>query len=119
MKKKHGVELMPKDRFRLLREFERAAQDFFKDKAEKLKFKLLRNIEDADEQHEAIHRLRVIVRFTICKEGLNLINMGQIAKSSSTRAYTGHSHDMRSIFDINNMNLTEFARSFGLYKNIA
>lgn len=26
---------------------------------------------------------------------------------------------MRSIFDINNMNLTEFARSFGLYKNIA
>ena len=25
---------------------------------------------------------------------------------------------MRSIFDINNLNLTEFARSFGLYKNL-
>jgi hypothetical protein len=26
---------------------------------------------------------------------------------------------MRSIFDINNLNLTEFARSFGLYKDLA
>lgn len=52
-------------------------------------------------------------------EALNLINMAQIAKNSSTRAYTGHSSEMRSVFDINNLNLTEFARSFGLYKNIA
>jgi len=52
-------------------------------------------------------------------EALNLINMAQIAKNSSTRAYTGHSHEMRSIFDINKLNLTEFARSFALYKNLA
>ena len=44
--------------------------------------------------------------------------MAQIAKNSSTRAYTGHSHEMRPIFDINNLNLTEYARSFGLYKNL-
>jgi hypothetical protein len=53
------------------------------------------------------------------KESLNLINMAQISKNSSTRAYTGHAHEMRSIFDINSLNLTEFARSFGLYKNLA
>lgn len=52
-------------------------------------------------------------------ESLNLINMAQIAKNSSTRAYTGHAHEMRSIFDINNLNLTEYARSFGLYKDLA
>ncbi len=45
--------------------------------------------------------------------------MAQIAKNSSTRAYTGHSHEFRFIFDINNLNLTEFARAFGLYKNLA
>ena len=52
-------------------------------------------------------------------ETLNLINMAQIAKNSSTRAYTGHSSEMRQIFDINKLNLTEFARSFALYKNLA
>ena len=44
--------------------------------------------------------------------------MAKVARSSSSRAYAGHSHEMRSIFDIKNLNLTEFARSFGLYKNI-
>ena len=64
--------------------------------------------------------MRQLVRYTITtNESLNLVNMAQIAKNSSTRAYTGHAHEMRSIFDINNLNLTEFARSFGLYKNIA
>jgi hypothetical protein len=42
--------------------------------------------------------------------------MGRVARSSSTRAYAGHSADFRHIFDIKNLNLTEFARSFGLYK---
>jgi len=44
--------------------------------------------------------------------------MAQIAKNSSTRAYAGHSHEMRHVFEINNLNLTEFARSFALYKNL-
>lgn len=120
MRKRHGVDMIVKDRFRMLKDFERAAQDHFKMKGEELRFKLLKNIEDPDEQHEAIHRLRQIVRHTMASyDDLNLINMAQIAKNSSTRAYTGHSHEMRSIFDINNLNLTEFARSFGLYKDIA
>ena len=53
------------------------------------------------------------------KTSLNLINMAQISKNSSTRAYTGHSQEFRFIFDINNLNLTEFARAFGLYKDLA
>ena len=42
--------------------------------------------------------------------------MARVARSSSTRAYAGHSADFRHIFDIKNLNLTEYARSFGLYK---
>lgn len=42
--------------------------------------------------------------------------MGRVARSSSTRAYAGHSADFRHIFDIKNLNLTEYARSFGIYK---
>lgn len=42
--------------------------------------------------------------------------MARVAKSSSTRAYAGHSAEFRHIFDIKNLNLTEYARSFGIYK---
>ena len=120
MKKKHGIELKPMDRYNMTRQFEKAASDAFKAKGVEIRFKLLKNIEDADEQQESLHRLRQIVRYTMsANESLNLVNMAQIAKNSSTRAYTGHSAEVRHIFDINNLNLTEFARSFGLYKNVA
>ena len=120
MKKKHGIELKPMDRFNMTRAFEKGASDAFKTKGVEIRFKLLKNIEDADEQQESLHRLRQIVRYTMsANESLNLVNMAQIAKNSSTRAYTGHSAEVRHIFDINNLNLTEFARSFGLYKNVA
>lgn len=49
-------------------------------------------------------------------ETLGLKQMGSVARSSSTRAYAGHSAEMRHIFDLKNLNLTEYARSFGLYK---
>ena len=42
--------------------------------------------------------------------------MARVARNSSTRAYAGHSADFRHIFDIKNLNLTEYARSFGIYK---
>ena len=42
--------------------------------------------------------------------------MARVSRSSSTRAYAGHSADFRHIFDIKELNLTEYARSFGLYK---
>jgi Domain of unknown function (DUF4217) len=45
-----------------------------------------------------------------------LQEMARVARSSSTRAYAGHSADFRHIFDIKNLNLTEYARSFGIYK---
>lgn len=47
-----------------------------------------------------------------------LKTMGQTARSSSTRAYAGHSAEMRHIFDLKKLNLTEYARSFGLYKQL-
>jgi len=52
------------------------------------------------------------------EESTNLKNLGQTARSSSTRAYAGHSAEMRHIFDMKALNLTEYARSFGLYKQL-
>jgi len=51
-------------------------------------------------------------------ESTGLKQSGQTARSSSTRAYAGHSQEMRHIFDLKNLNLTEYARSFGLYKQL-
>lgn len=44
--------------------------------------------------------------------------MATVARNSSVRAYAGHSHEFRYIFNIKNINLTEFARSYALYKNV-
>jgi hypothetical protein len=44
--------------------------------------------------------------------------LAKIAQKSSTRAYAGHSASFRHIFDIQKLNLTEYARSFGLYKSV-
>ena len=49
-------------------------------------------------------------------ESKGLQEMAKVARSSSTRAYAGHSAEFRHIFDIKNLNLTEYARSFGIYK---
>ena len=48
----------------------------------------------------------------------NIVRKGDIAKKSSTRAYAGHSSQLRHIFDIHNLNLTQYARSFGLYYDV-
>lgn len=65
-----------------------------------------------------MHSLRTLVRSTMNKESNGLLNLANIAKSSSTRAYAGHSADFRKAFDIKRINLTEYARAFGLYKNM-
>jgi len=44
--------------------------------------------------------------------------LGQLARNSSTRAYAGHSSEFRKVFDMKSLNLTEYARSFGLYKQL-
>jgi len=51
-------------------------------------------------------------------ETTGLKSLAQVARSSSTRAYAGHSLEMRHIFDIKELNLTEYARAFGLYKQL-
>ena len=51
-------------------------------------------------------------------EKTGLKTLGQTARASSTRAYAGHSAEMRHIFDTKALNLTEYARSFGLYKQL-
>jgi len=63
-----------------------------------------------------MHALREKLTAMMIDEQTGLKNMGQISRSSSTRAYAGHSAEMRHIFNIKNVNLTEYARSFGLYK---
>ena len=45
-----------------------------------------------------------------------LKDKARIAKNSSSRAYAGHSAELRHIFNISNLNLTEYARAFGIYK---
>ena len=44
--------------------------------------------------------------------------LARVAKNSSTRAYAGHASEMRHIFAVQNLNLTEYARSFGIYKQV-
>ena len=48
----------------------------------------------------------------------NMKELARVAKNSSARAYAGHSSEMRHIFAVQNLNLTEYARSFGLYKSV-
>lgn len=80
------------------------------------RFRKLVNIEDVDEKQESMHAVREHLKFMMLDQSLGLKNMGQIARASSTRAYAGHSSEMRHVFSLQKLNLTEFARSFGLYK---
>lgn len=43
-------------------------------------------------------------------------DLARVAKNSSTRAYAGHAADFRSVLNKTDLNLTEYARSFGIYK---
>ncbi len=43
-------------------------------------------------------------------------DLARVAKNSSTRAYAGHQVEFRSILNKQDLNLTEYARSFGIYK---
>ena len=43
-------------------------------------------------------------------------DLARVAKNSSTRAYAGHTAEFRSVLNKSELNLTEYARSFGIYK---
>ena len=108
--KTHNITLLEKNRYILVKQFE--ATFHAKNPNMKHKFRKLVNIVDRDEQQESLHAIRQYLT-TIMPE---MKVSAQIARSSSTRAYAGHSPDMRHIFDMKELNLTELARSFGLYK---
>lgn len=42
-------------------------------------------------------------------------DLARVAKNSSTRAYAGHMADFRHVLNKGDLNLTEYARSFGIY----
>lgn len=87
-----------KSRYRIFKDFE----ELFHSRQDNLKYKFrkLVNIEDKDEQQESLHAIRERLTSTMLDETTTLKQMGQVARSSSTRAYAGHSTEMRHIFDI-------------------
>lgn len=97
--KKYKIQLNEKSRFNLQKDFEK----HFSKNNPSLKFKAFRrlvNIEDIDEQQESMHAIRQHLLKMMLDDSMGLKNMGQIARSSSTRAYAGHSAEMRHIFSI-------------------
>jgi ATP-dependent RNA helicase DDX31/DBP7 len=121
LKKKYQITLNEKNRLHVLKSFETKFQE--KNSNLKYKFRKLVNIEaneagHVDEQQESLHAIRQKLTSIMLDEKTGLKEMGQTARSSSTRAYAGHSAEMRHIFDMKKLNLTEYARSFGLYKQL-
>lgn len=117
LKKKYQIELHEKNRIAILKIFETKFQEVNSNL--KYKFRKLVNIEaNVDEQQESLHAIRQKLTSIMLDETTGLKEMGQTARSSSTRAYAGHSAEMRHIFDMKKLNLTEYARSFGLYKQL-
>jgi hypothetical protein len=81
-------------------------------------FRKLKAIDDKDEEQESLHCLRQMITRLMMDDSKNMKELARVAKNSSTRAYAGHSQEMRHIFAVQNLNLTEYARSFGLYKSV-
>lgn len=117
MKEKYNFRMTSKNRFILAKVFEEQLEQ--KNHAEDgFVFRHLKNVDDKDERNESLHAIRQALGKQML-ENTSLREMARFAKKSSTRAYAGHSAAFRSIFDLKKLNLTEFARSFGLYKNVA
>ena len=63
-----------------------------------------------------MHCLRQMVTSLIMSDVKGIKDLARVAKNSSTRAYAGHTAEFRSILNKSELNLTEYARSFGIYK---
>ena len=50
------------------------------------------------------------------KDVKGIKDLARVAKNSSTRAYAGHIAEFRHVLNKADLNLTEYARSFGIYK---
>ena len=81
-----------------------------------VQFRILKAIEDPDEQQESLHCLRQMLTSLMMSDTKGIKDLARVAKNSSTRAYAGHSADFRSVLKKADLNLTEYARSFGIYK---
>jgi len=114
IEQKYKITLMEKSRYRLFKDFEELFNR--NNPSMKYKFRKLVNIEDKDEQQESLHAMRETLTNFMLNEATGLKQSAQTARSSSTRAYAGHAAEMRHVFDLKKLNLTEYARSFGLYK---
>lgn len=122
MEKHHKITMLQKSRFNLAKVFEQKlvqnAKAAGKDHTG-VSFRQLKAIDDRDEKQESLHVLRQLITNLMMDDSKDLKEMGRLARASSTRAYAGHSNELRHIFNIKNLNLTEFSRSFGLYKTVA
>ena len=83
---------------------------------QKFSFRKLKAIDDVDEQNESIHVLRQVITRYMMDASTNLKEMSRVAKNSSSRAYAGHLSEFKHVLNMSNLNLTEYARSFGIYK---
>jgi hypothetical protein len=121
LKKHYDFELFSKNRFRLGKVFESELKTrctALGGKPEIFTFKTLKNIEDPDEKQESLHSIRLMLT-RLMIEDIPFREMARVARSASTRAYAGHGAGLRKIFNLKSLNLTEYARSFALYKTVA
>ena len=121
MREKHGIQLHNKSRFTLAKLFEkeikkRRPNQNSVEELSLVEFRQLTQIEDLDEKQESLHCIRQILTKHMLDPATGLQELARVARSSSTRAYAGHNAEFRHIFDLRNLNLTEYARSFGIYK---
>lgn len=63
-----------------------------------------------------MHCLRQMLTTLMMQDVKGIKDLARVAKNSSTRAYAGHIAEFRHILNKTDLNLTEYARSFGIYK---
>ena len=117
--KKFSINMYEKSRFTLMKVFEQnlaAAAVKRKIDPRMVQFRKLKAIDDIDEKQESLHCLRQLVTSLMMADVKGLKDKARVAKNSSTRAYAGHAADFRHLLNKNELNLTEYARSFGIYK---
>jgi superfamily II DNA/RNA helicase len=109
---KYSIKMVERDRFKLMAEFGR----LFRGEGGK-NFSRIKTISDPEEQQEELHSLRQFVKSKLLASP-KLVSSSIVAKNSSLRSYAGHGFRNRFIFSVKKLNITEYARSFGLYKGV-
>jgi len=119
MGKHYRIQMHEKNRFTLMKIFEqRIAEVAVKRKIDSklVQFRKLKMIDDIDEKQESLHCLRAMMTTLMMADVKSIKDLARVAKNSSTRAYAGHTVEFRRVLNKAELNLTEYARSFGIYK---